>query len=159
MKCYSPVFIRSPNGGQKVSCGQCFACQANRRKEWAFRLKQEMKHSQCSYTVTLTYDDCHLPPLESYSDDPVLAYLQTNDVCDLNSFYYHPLNIPDVQKFFKRLRKTGLQFRYFGVGEFGSHSNRPHYHIIFFFKSAVIKSDFENLVVKKWGLGTQIVVD
>lgn len=150
MQCYHPIHVRSPNGAvNTVSCGKCFACQSNRRKDFAFRLKEEQKHSLVSYTVTLSYDDYHLPPLEIfYIDDPL-----THD--DPDHFYYNPLRIDDVQRFIKVLRKH-YKLRYFGVGEYGARSNRPHYHIIFFFKDAVRFKDFEVLVHKKWLYGSQV---
>ena len=159
MQCYNPISIRSPNGsGVKVSCGQCFACQSNRRNDFAFRLKEEMKHSVCSFTLTLTYDDLHLPPLESFSDDPVKAYLEKSGVCDLHQFYYYPYDIRHIQLFHKRLRKT-FKFRFFGVAEYGSHSNRPHYHIIYFFKYPVTRNSFLSKVVHCWEYGSRLTLD
>lgn len=53
---------------------------------------------------------------------------------------YHPKYVPDqgvdkkhFQKFMKRLRKkSGDRLRYYAVGEYGSKTNRPHYHAIIF---------------------------
>lgn len=68
--------------------------------------------------VTLTYDPEFLP--------------RTN-----NGFA--TLNKSDVQKFIKRLRKTnekkfGIKTKiiYYVGGEYGSHTKRPHYHLIIF---------------------------
>ena len=159
MQCYHPISIRSPDGkGNKVACGQCFACQSNRRNDFAFRLKEEMKHSVCSYTLTLTYDNDHLPALDSFSDDPLKAYLVQNELCDLHTFYYHPYDINHIQLFHKRLRKE-FKFRYFGVAEYGSHSNRPHYHIIYFFKSPVSHHEFLQKVYSCWGKGPRLTLD
>lgn len=38
----------------------------------------------------------------------------------------------DLQLFFKRMRNDGIQFRYFGCGEYGEKLARPHYHICIF---------------------------
>lgn len=158
MQCFNPITIRSPAYTGPVSCGHCFACQSNRRKDFAFRLKQEMKHSVCSYTLTLTYDDMHLPPLQSYSDDPVKAYLTESGVCDLHTFYYHPYDMRDIQLFHKKLRKH-FKLRYFGVAEYGSNSNRPHYHIIYFFQYPVTYDSFLQKVVASWEKGSRITLD
>lgn len=68
---------------------------------------EAMQHDVSSF-VTLTYDDEHLP--EDGSLRPV-----------------------DMQKFIKRLRRqvNGV-IRYFGVGEYGDRSQRPHYHLALF---------------------------
>lgn len=158
MQCFNPINIRSPNYSGPVACGQCFACQSNRRRDFAFRLKEEMKHSVCSYTLTLSYDDLHIPPLESFSDDPLNSVLTPAEECDIHKFYYHPYDIRDIQLFHKKLRKH-FKLRYFGVAEYGSHSNRPHYHIIYFFKSPVDYNEFLSKVCTSWGKGSRITLD
>ncbi len=59
--------------------------------------------------ITLTYDDDHLP-----SDGSLRA--------------------ADLQKFFKRLRKSlsPHKIRFYGCGEYGEQFKRPHYHAIIF---------------------------
>lgn len=53
----------------------------------------------------------------------------------------------DLQKWFKRIRKKGYKVRYYAVGEYGSRTYRPHYHIILF--GSVADSDIRNA----WPLG------
>jgi len=52
----------------------------------------------------------------------------------------HAILVPrDLELFWKQLRKrTGRRFRYFACGEYGSKSNRPHYH------ACVFGLDFED---------------
>jgi hypothetical protein len=38
----------------------------------------------------------------------------------------------DLQRFFKRLRKSGYKFRYVASGEYGDKTKRPHFHIALF---------------------------
>ena len=38
----------------------------------------------------------------------------------------------DLQRFFKRLRKSGFKFRYVASGEYGDQTKRPHFHIALF---------------------------
>jgi hypothetical protein len=54
----------------------------------------------------------------------------------------------DVQLFMKRLRKEnkGVNLKYYACGEYGSESDRPHYHMILF--DATVES-----VLKCWKLG------
>lgn len=96
---------------QQVPCGKCISCLSNRRIEWAFRLQQELKHCKgASYFVTLTYDRENLKKAN------------------------YALNKRDIQLYFKRLRKSSsnTSIRYYAVGELGSKSARPHYHILLF---------------------------
>lgn len=90
-------------------CGKCEACRSKKMGEWVFRLKQELKYSSDAHFITLTYDEEHLP-----SDGS--------------------LNKVDCQLFLKRFRKRiePYKIRYFLVGEYGSETHRPHYHMLLF---------------------------
>lgn len=92
-----------------VPCGKCIPCLINRRFDWVFRLEQEHKVSKTAYFVTLTYDEKHLRTDGS-------------------------LNKRDLQLYLKRLRKKdeSIRIRYYAVGEYGSKSGRPHYHVLLF---------------------------
>lgn len=113
MPCYSPITLRNDTGYLTVPCGLCIGCLKRKRQEWSFRIKQELKESTSANFVTLTYDDENM------------IY---------NSYGQGTLYKPDLQNFFKRLRKRekGIKIRYFAVGEYGGKTYRPHYHIILF---------------------------
>lgn len=109
MQCFSPIQLKSAEY-QVVPCGRCAACLANRRSEWSTRLEFELKRSVSAHFVTLTYMD---PPLGGF---------------DIPSLYKK-----DVQDFMKRLRKLCPEkLKYYVVGEYGSNTERPHYHAIIF---------------------------
>ena len=73
--------------------------------------------------ITLTYKDSALPENE-YIDPETGAYEQSP---------VHTLRRRDVQLFLKRLRKnSGQEIRYYGCGEYGDETFRPHYHLILF---------------------------
>lgn len=82
-----------------------------KRQEWSFRLEQELKYSNHgALFITLTYDQKHYPSRGS-------------------------LDKVHVQNFLKRLRKKANapgQIRYYCVGEYGTRSGRPHYHLLLF---------------------------
>lgn len=98
--------------GKAFGCGQCLPCRINRRRIWANRITLEaIQHGDNTF-CTLTYTDKHLP--EDGSLDPLALTL-----------------------FLKRLRKWydeqyGKKLRYYGVGEYGDQSQRPHYHLALF---------------------------
>ena len=107
-----------------VPCGRCPACLNNKRKEWVFRLKQELRRSLTAEFVTLTYEG-----EKTY------------------------LSVDDVQKFLKRLRKQlkvkGL--KYYLVGEYGTKTNRPHYHALFFHERRL--RNLKDMIQKTWQKG------
>ena len=116
---------------QQVPCGKCIECLKLRVNSWFVRLMNEQKHSDSSLFLTLTIDDENL----EYSEDwqPQLCYR-------------------DVQLFIKKLRKqnakhTKNKIKYFAVGEYGSLTARPHYHLIIF--NVHDRKDIE----KCWTLG------
>ena len=100
-----------------VPCGHCVGCRLKRSRDWALRCMCEASLYKENCFVTITYDDEHL----------------TGDRISLS--------LDDVQKFIKRVRKkfSERKVRVFYCGEYGSKSNRPHFHIIFLICSLKIK--------------------
>lgn len=103
-----------------VPCGQCIGCRIDYAQQWASRCVMEMQYHKDNYFVTCTYDDDHLPL--SWSADPETGEAIATATC----------RIRDCQLFFKRLRRAGFNFRYFGCMDYGSQTFRPHYHFLFF---------------------------
>lgn len=107
----------------EIPCGQCIGCRLERSRQWANRCLLELQDhpEHPGYFVTLTYDDYHLP--RSWYGDPHTGLAsQAFSLCKR-----------DFQLFFKRLRKvTGQEIRYFGCGEYGPTTFRPHGHFDIF---------------------------
>ena len=131
MRCPTPISIKdksdaNPKGKAskriQVPCGRCGNCRRARRNQWAFRLKQELKDSENAYFITLTYSDETLPEFIDYDSGEVKSNLVKED----------------LQKFIKRLREKQYRqtkerkFRYYAVGEYGTQTDRAHYHLIGF---------------------------
>lgn len=97
----------------EIPCGNCLECRLKYSRDWANRMMLEAKEWTNNYFVTLTYDNEHLP----FNDDGLMT------LCP-----------DDFTKFMKRLRKHFKDnvIRFFGCGEYGDKSNRPHYHIILY---------------------------
>lgn len=129
MKCPYPITVKNPLLGYiEVPCGKCLICQRNLVHDWSMRMRYESLDSKCVFFITLTYDDDHLP---------------------INEQGFVTLVKSDLQKFFKRLRKS-IKVRYFAVGEYGSKFGRPHFHIILFTKFKIDWYDMRNLIAKCW---------
>lgn len=113
-----------------VGCGQCIPCRISRRRLWTDRQVLESLCHGDTIFVTLTYEDSHVPVNEDGAQ-----------VLDPN----------DVRLFFGRLRKRvgyGV-FRYFGCGEYGDQTWRPHYHFNLFGLNMLHRKDIE----AAWGRG------
>lgn len=107
MACYHPW--RLDGKPQVLPCGQCRGCRAAKSREWSMRCMHEASLHKDNSFLTLTYDDDHVPK---------------NGSLDREAF----------ASFMKRLRKSiePERVRYFQVGEYGSRTNRPHYHALLF---------------------------
>lgn len=134
-KCVSLIRLKDPRGSAgflDVPCGKCGNCRANRRNDWSFRIGIEAKNSLSTKFLTLTYRD--------------------------EEIKYHESGCPtlckhDLQKFIKRIRKAQdgnkkSSIRYYAVGEYGTKTHRPHYHIILF--NCFIDN---HKLVNLWGMG------
>jgi len=113
----------------RIPCGKCLNCKKKRRSDWSLRLEHEYLYSDSALFITLTYNDASIPRNKGIPT----------------------LNKKDLQDYIKRLRNSHVayvsrelgirksevknyskQIRYYAVGEYGSKTNRPHYHILLF---------------------------
>lgn len=131
MLCRSPHVVY----GMAYPCGKCMPCRINRRREWTNRIILErMCHDEACF-VTLTYNDLHLP-----FNDKMKASL-----------------VPDHLRLFMNLLRTrlsrldGRRVRFFGVGEYGDESERPHYHLALFGLPASVAT--HDIVSSIWSYG------
>lgn len=86
-------------------------------RNWIGKVQAEGVNAEEMWMVTLTYAD-------SDADDSVI------------------LNYRPVQRFWKRLRKEGYQFRFFIVGEYGGQKMRSHWHAIIFWEGKPPAAEF-----------------
>lgn len=124
-----------------VPCGHCIECRLKYSRDWATRMMLEAQYHESSYFVTLTYDDLHVP--KSYYPD-----LDTGEAIPSLT-----LVKKDLQGFIKRLRRRleylkRPQIRFYGCGEYGTSTHRPHYHIVVF---GLCLDDLEQLKVSSQG--------
>jgi hypothetical protein len=148
MECITPFFKKDDIKQlyMALPCGKCPNCLSRRTAAWAFRLKQEDKNAITSDFITLTYDDQHVP----INDDGELVL----DKKAIPLFFkrYRQEHVREINKYNKNAKKhdqpliTNRPIKYFGVGEYGDNSERPHYHILCF------NSDIKHLE-KAWPYG------
>ena len=103
-----------------IPCGHCEECNKSKSRSWAFRILKEAEKYNNNFFITFTYDDEFLPMVRVYDN------------------YVNTLIYDEISKFNKKLKtylkRKGLNstFRFYGVGEYGSKTLRPHYHVIYF---------------------------
>lgn len=102
--------VKQPLALRTVPCGQCGFCLQNRRSQWMFRIHHEIRTQEVpGWFLTLTYDE---------------KYVKRTREGRLS------LRFRDVQLYLKQLRKAKYYAKYVCVGEYGSKTDRPHYHML-----------------------------
>lgn len=128
-------------GGNAFGCGQCIPCRVNKRRMWTHRMMLETTQHPISSFWTLTYDDENLP--WTWEDTQPLPTLEpkhlTSFLWSLRSdLDYHSEDIWRTLYEAATGRPRGsnqeisYKIRYFNVGEYGSTTERPHYHLALF---------------------------
>ena len=109
--------------------------------------------------VVSDFDDV-LPCSFSAVDSQLFeAGMPSTTVAPLGSGTFGILRKCEFQKFMKRFRKRfsyafpTYHFKYYAIGEYGTRTFRPHYHIVLFFDNTVSVSTVKNLVSQSWKYG------
>lgn len=89
-------------------------CRINKQRIWAARIQLEAQFHIQSCFVTLTYNDDHCPK----QDGVEVLYRR-----------HFRLWVGRLRELYRAENST---FRFFGCGEYGIQSNRPHYHAVLF---------------------------
>ena len=124
MLCIQPIEV----GSALRPCGQCMNCRINHKRKWTSRILMESMFHKRSIFVTLTYNDKTVPLDEDGQPTLVPKHLRN---------------------WLKRLRKAHQHIgpvRFFGVGEYGDKTQRPHYHAILF----GVDLDAEQMICDTW---------
>lgn len=121
MLCYSPLYGHRSETGEitfskkyayrdqpiVIRCNRCMPCRIHQTQSWAIRCVHEKHFYDDAIFVSLTYDDDHLP-------------------------FGGTLIKDELSKFIRRLRDQGHKLRFYGAGEYGDLTKRPHYHALLF---------------------------
>lgn len=147
-----PISIRPQGEPYKakelVPCGKCPECLADKRSDWTFRIKSELKSAISAWFLTLTYSP-ELTPKNIHGEEELCKRDLQLFTKRLRSFQSRAIaRHSNKENSSPELLKTP-QIKYYSVGEYGSLTNRPHYHSIIF---NVLKSTIENCN-KIWGKG------
>lgn len=106
----------------QIPCGKCIGCKLDYARDWTCRLmcEYQLHASNTCWFLTLTYAPEHVPYVPGA--DHLGEYKD-----------WQTLDPRDFTLFMKRLRKqSGDKIVFYAAGEYGSQSQRPHYHLIVF---------------------------
>ena len=110
-------------------CGNCIPCRINASREWTLRILLESTDHEHSQFITLTYED---------------------GKCCYDDHMTMQLSELEFTSFVKQLRsKLNDRIRFFGVGEYGDDTFRPHYHLVTFGNNHIP----EGLIKEVWKKG------
>lgn len=143
MECDSPIYVRHKDpkpdgkGGWQYTwpagCGKCMACLQKRKRQWSFRLYEELRCSFSAYFVTLTYNDKFVP----YDDNGFCA--NKNDHKHFIKWlkYYEQeetelISTEEFKRIGKQSKEETGQLKYYATIEYGDSRDRPHWHYILF---------------------------
>jgi len=179
MACISPFFSLVRGNWMPFPCGRCPPCKRRRIDGWVFRMLQESKrYADPGRFITLTYAP-HSVPIsphgfmtltKGYEDVPCdPSRFDSKRLCCWPRKYSYKKDLCCFTKYMKRLRKLcgeypGPPLKYYAVGEYGSQTKRPHYHMILYNIEAPMfpigKDDRGNMkykcrvIEKCWPFGT-----
>lgn len=103
----------------EVPCGHCVGCRIDYSRMWSCRLLCELQTQPAgskSYFVTLTYDDDHVPTIDSnFPESPPLLTLRMRDL---------QLFMKSIRKRFTVKGDDSTKIRFFAAGEYGTNTFR-----------------------------------
>lgn len=120
-----------------LPCGGCLGCRQARAKEWTLRCTMEQQQHDKTAFATLTYSE---------EKQPDFGTLQPDHLSDFIKRFRERIRKEELRR--KAARPLGI--RWFGSGEYGETTARPHYHAILFGANA---KQHATLIEETWGLG------
>lgn len=167
----NPVVRDMYNNGVDVSCRNCLECQKQKQSDYTQYVTEICKSIGNVVFLTLTYAPENLPVCKcrevsySFAEYKFISHCVT----DIDPAFFNGKNRPfpaadgtfrmaslrrkDVSKIIKQSRtdyfrtfKKVSPVKFFCVGEYGTKSGRPHYHILLL----NCDTDFYSIFVKRW---------
>jgi len=114
----------------RVPCGKCLQCRKKRRSDWSLRLEHEYLGSDSALFITLTYGDWSIPRTKEGYLTLHKKHLQDYIKRLRNDHVKYVTNQLKVTK--NQVKDVSKPIRYYSVGEYGSKTRRPHYHMLLF---------------------------
>jgi len=140
--CYSPLTIEHGAKRSDVPCGKCVACLKKRVSGWSYRLQKEERRSNSAFFITLTYNTENVPLTKNgymtLSKEDVQKFFKRLRKLQANREMDSCIVCNGVKKICKEVKSRNAELcnmtkiSYYLVGEYGSKTKRPHYHMIIY---------------------------
>lgn len=132
-ECARPVIVRQGDTISRVRCRQCRPCLLARRRYWTVaaihQLEQATAQGCRTWFGTLTFH----PVVQEELRERAIENNLVQDWAAVASFERRKLlvreAVDELQRYWKRLRKGGLSFKYLAAIE-SSQSGEPHAHFL-----------------------------
>lgn len=113
-------------------CRKCEMCLAHRRRLWTARASDELKAAHRTWFATLTVrpDERFIASMHAASTAVTAGHGSWTSMSSENQFRYLVGHLnKEIDRYFKRVRKSGAPFRYLLVSE--AHKDGfPHFHLL-----------------------------
>lgn len=183
MKCETPLKIRNKYTGQwmVVPCRKCDCCRISDANKKALFLQEDFRKHPFGLFVTLTYNneslpyvipDCKIVFRGSFPPHRVGFFTDKfsfRGSVRPSGFGFDSCGVllyRDLQLFLKRLRKSlskngttkDFKWKFSAIGEYGSRTKRPHFHILFY-GNTEFPEYFRSAIVENWKFCTWSKLD
>lgn len=154
-RCISPLTLRQKGIRNIVPCGRCLNCLETKRDQWSFRIRQELKLAMSAQFLNLTYSDDYVPVTENGELTLEKSHMQLF-MKKLRKYDAKMHRRPDRKVLTKKVAPRSSKWpplRYYTVGEYGTETDRPHYHSIMF----NLHADTLAAIPRIWGHGNVVI--
>lgn len=113
----------------QLNCTQCTGCRLAKAREWAIRCSHEIRMHEHNCSITLTYNNDHLPQdanLDKNHFPEFMRALRQKLNPRIPAYLVIPLLGIKIEN--PEYKKLG----FYMCGEYGDNKGRPHYHAIIF---------------------------
>lgn len=142
MRCLRPISVRDTKNMKThtVPCGKCNFCLRARKNDWTFRMSWELRECKTAYFITLTY---------SPEEVPKSGHNLTLRKEDIKTFHNSLRKANDRWYRDQGIEQPDYRLKYYTVGEYGSTTHRPHYHLVIF----NLRPEIAEKIPQIWGRG------
>lgn len=119
-----------------VPCAKCNVCSSKMMSSYVQRCQFALQESDTeAFFVTLQYNDAHLPECGSLDIRDIQLFQKKLKSAVSRLWRYYAtssIDLDDLSALKSKWRSVGRNLKFIYSGEFGSESDRPHWHVLIF---------------------------